>query len=314
MNLYRSLEAVATASGDGTIDWSAAGTAAKSAIPPGSIALDPGEHDGYAGDVRDARDTVRSVSGLDFDVPSPIEIQTRHHWIDANIDTFARVMAPLEDQPAVFAAVTQKVNTATMATMLSFLGNHVLGQYDPVLLADGDHGLYFVRPNIKTVTGELDVEYDRFRRWIAFHEVTHAAEFGAAPWLSEYLEVRMEDVIESLANGRFDRDTFREIDVVMTAIEGYAEFIMDRAFDADYRDLREKVDARRAGGGPIAAFVRRLLGLGIKRDQYERGKAFFDAIADDDGIAITSRVWSDPQNLPTRSELEDPRAWRGRVL
>lgn len=313
MNLYRSLEAVATASGDGTIDWNAAAIAAKAAIPPGSITLDQTERKGYATDVQDARDTVRTVSGLDFDVPNPIVVQNRHHWIDANIDTFTRIMAPLDDRPVALAVLAQKVNTATMATMLSFLGNHVLGQYDPVLLADDDHSLYFVRPNIKRVSRELDVEYERFRRWIAFHEVTHAAEFGAAPWLSEYLEIRLEDAIDTFARGRFDRSMFRELDTAMTAIEGYAEFVMDRAFDAEYRDLREKVDARRAGGGPIAVLVRRLLGLGMKRDQYERGKAFFDAVAAEAGVGVTSRVWAEAENLPTEAELTHPERWLDRI-
>jgi uncharacterized protein (DUF2342 family) len=202
-----------------------------------------------------------------------------------------------------------------MAFMLGFLARNVLGQYDPLLLADGDddHGLYFVHPNITRVAADLDVSYPRFRRWIAFHEVAHAAEFGAAPWLSDHLESRMEDGVAALASGDIDREAFRELDVAMTTVEGYAELLMDRAFDEEYADLRSKLDARRRGGGPLTKLTRRMLGLGLKRRQYERGARFFRTVADERGIEAASAVWERPENLPTAAELDAPDRWLARV-
>jgi uncharacterized protein (DUF2342 family) len=317
MNLFRSVRAVTTASGTGVIDWDAVAEAAKSATDPGDLTLSAEERAGFASDVRDARSRLQSVAGVEFDLPETVEVQNRHHWIDANVRTFRRVMAPVEEHGvSVLPGVTRVLNTGTMAVMLSFLGNNVLGQYDPLLLAeadDADHGLYFVRPNIVTVADSLDVDYPRFRRWIAFHEVAHAAEFGAAPWLSTHLEQRMEQGIEALADGGVDRQAFRELDTAMTAVEGYAELLMDRAFDDDYADLRAKLDARRSGGGPLAQLLRRALGLGLKRRQYERGAAFFTAVADRRGVQAASRVWDHPDNLPTDEELDTPEKWLLRV-
>ena len=318
MNLYRSVRAVtSSASGSGTIDWDAVAEAAKSSTPPGDISLTPAQREGYARDVRDARTRIRSVAEVEFDLPETVEVQNRHHWIDANVRTFRRVMRPLEENaPEVFPGFARAVNTGTMAFMLSFLGKNVLGQYDPLLLAEGDadHGLYFVHPNIERVAGILEVDPDRFRRWIAFHEVSHAAEFGAAPWLSGHLETRMESGIEALTSGELDYSAFRELDTAMTAVEGYAELLMDRAFDEEYADLREKLDERRRqGGGPVGNLVRRLLGLGLKRRQYERGAAFFEAVADERGLAAAGAVWDSPENLPTDYELDRPGEWIRRV-
>ena len=317
MNLQRSVRAVATASGDGSggVDWEAVATAAKSATDAGSIELTDAERAGYAADVGDAHDRLRSVGGLDFDIPPTVEIQNRHHWIDANVATFRRVMHPIESEVNVaFPTAVSVFNTGSMAAVLSFLASHVLGQYDPLLLADGDdHELYFVHPNIVAAAADLDVDYPRFRRWIAFHEVTHAAEFGAAPWLSGHLEARMEDALETLSQGVFDRDAFRDLDATMTAVEGYAEMLMDRAFDAEYADLRRKLDARRRGGGPVTRIARRLLGLGMKRRQYERGAEFFRAVADQRSVAAAAAVWDDPANLPTDAEFDDPARWVARV-
>ena len=314
MSLYRVARAVADSSGDGPIDWTAAAEAAKAGIDPGSVALSEEERAGYARDVRDARDRVREVAAVDFELPATVEVQHRHHWIDANVETFRRVMAPLEAETGLVPGVARTINTGTMGFMLAFLGNNVLGQYDPLLLADGDeHALYFVHPNIQRVAGLLDVDEDRFRRWIAFHEVAHAAEFGSAPWLSTHLEEQMQAGIGALTDGRFDRDSLRELNVAMTAVEGYAELVMDRAFDEEYDDLRRKLDERRGGRGPIAKLVRRLLGLGMKRKQYERGKAFFDRVADERGVHGASVVWEDPDYLPTDEELDAPEKWLARV-
>jgi len=320
MNFLRSVRAVSGASGEGHVDWTAVAEAAKASTDAGSLDVTAAEREGYAADVRDARDRLRSLGDVAFDLPDTVEIQNRHHWIDANVDTFRRVMAPVErETPQVLLPdLTRVVNTGTLSVLLAFLGRNVLGQYDPLLLAeaapdDREHALYFVHPNIVDVAASLDVDRARFRRWIAFHEVSHAAEFGAAPWLSDHLETRLERGVDALAAGDLDREAFRELDTAMTAVEGYAELLMDRAFDDDYADLRAKLDARRGGGGPVARLARRLLGLGLKRRQYERGADFFRAVADARGLAGASVVWERPANLPTDAELDAPERWLARV-
>jgi uncharacterized protein (DUF2342 family) len=314
MGIYESVRAVTAASGDGPVDWEAVARAAKASTDPGSIALSAAEQEGYAADVRDARDRVRSVGGVAFDLPDSVEIQNRHHWIDANVSTFREVMSLIEDDVTLFPGAARVANTGSMAVALSFLGKNVLGQYDPLLLAEGDdHALYFVHPNIRRVADELDVEFDRFRRWIAFHEVAHAAEFGAAPWLADHLEASMEETIEAIHDRQFDRLSVGELNATMTAVEGYAELVMDRAFDDEYADLRAKVDARRRNRGPVATLVGRLLGLGMKRRQYERGKAFFEAVADARDVAYAARVWESPDHLPTDEEIDDPAQWLARM-
>jgi putative hydrolase len=99
----------------------------------------------------------------------------------------------------------------------------------------------------------------------------------------------------------------------MTAVEGYAELVMDRAFDREYRDLRAKLDARRQGGGPVTRLLRRVLGVQTKRRQYERGVAFFEAVTNARGLDATRDVWRSPGTLPSQAELDDPSLWLARV-
>ncbi len=313
MSLFRAVRAVADSGGDGQVDWSAVGAAARAGTAPGELSLTAANRDGYADDVADAKASIREASGVDFSLPNTIEVQNRHHWIDANVETFERLLAPLEKKTTLVPAFARTANTGSMALTLGFLANNVLGQYDPLLLSEGEHGLYFVHPNIVSVADALDVDHDRFRRWIAFHEVAHAAEFGAAPWLATHLEAQMEAVVTELASGQFERGLLTELNVTMTAVEGYAELVMDRAFDQEYTDLREKLEDRRRNVGPVSQLIRRLLGFGMKRRQYERGKAFFDAVADERGIEGAAVVWERPENLPTDGELDSPELWLRRV-
>ncbi|MCG1003601.1 MULTISPECIES: zinc-dependent metalloprotease [Halobacterium] len=314
MTLLDSARAVAGASGDGAVDWNAVADAAKAATDPGDLDLSEADAEAYAADVRDARRELRSVSGLDFDIPETVEIQNRHHWVDANVRTFRRAFEPLNERATYLPGVARSLNTATTAGALAFVSRHVLGQYDPLLLADtSDHALYFVHPNVVSAADSLDVAFPRFRRWIAFHEVTHAAEFGAAPWLADHLEDRLEAGVDALSEGEIRREAFEELHVAMTAVEGYAELLMDEAFDGEYADLRAKLDARRQGGSPVTNLVKRALGLQLKREQYERGREFFDAVAAERGLVGASRVWDAPEYLPTDAELDAPRQWLARV-
>jgi putative hydrolase len=123
----------------------------------------------------------------------------------------------------------------------------------------------------------------------------------------------MHETIDAVGAGSVDRAALAEMNTAMTAVEGYAELLMDRAFDGEYADLRAKVDARRRGRGPVAQTIRRLLGLGIKRRQYERGRDFFDAVVSARDLAFAARVWERPENLPTDAELDDPMRWVARI-
>ncbi len=99
----------------------------------------------------------------------------------------------------------------------------------------------------------------------------------------------------------------------MTVVEGYAELLMDHAFDGEYEDLRRKLDERRQGRGPLQQLFRRLLGLGLKRRQYERGKDFFEHIAAARDLETASLVWEGPEYLPSHDELDAPETWIRRV-
>lgn len=312
VGLYQSLAALGDATTEGAIDWSAAADAATASTPRGELDLDEATVATYRQATIEARDAVSAAVGRDVVLPETIEVIDRHHWIERSAASFDRMISGSLPQPELSVAMT--VNTASAAVTLAMLARRVVGQYEPALFGGPDDtALYVVEPNAVAVADDLDVEATTFRRWILHHEVVHAAEFALAPWLRTYLEERFTQVLASLANGQLDREALDDITRAMTAVEGFAELLMDEAIDADVAHLRDRLEARRAGLGPFQQLVDWLLGISSKRRQYKRGRAFFATVAQAKGLEATLAVWDAPSALPTAAELDAPERWIERI-
>ncbi|MCL0149295.1 zinc-dependent metalloprotease, partial [Klebsiella pneumoniae] len=67
----------------------------------------------------------------------------------------------------------------------------------------------------------------------------------------------------------------------MGLVEGHAEWAMDAAGEdavPGVKELRSKMNRRRADRAPLFKLLDRLLGFDLKMRQYEQGKAFCDAV------------------------------------
>jgi coenzyme F420 biosynthesis associated uncharacterized protein len=251
---------------------------------------------------------------------------------------------------ATMAIANRMLTTRQVGFLLGFLGSRVLGQYDMALLsAEAVPGrLVFVDENVRLVAASLDVPLDPFRTWIALHETTHAFEFEAHAWLRPYLASRVDRQLASLSKNasRLDRETvrqlgralrgsgssehwieglmtdeqrrdFREIQAVMSLLEGFGDYVMDRVG----RDLVPGVElisarfhARREQRGAVDRAVMRLLGLDLKMEQYRKGEAFVAAIAAARGAEALQALWRGPESLPSPEEIDQPSGWLARVM
>jgi coenzyme F420 biosynthesis associated uncharacterized protein len=137
----------------------------------------------------------------------------RADWVNANIDSFEQLFAPLErlnplndQQPQIVSVLwgnaSQTVISGELGLLLGYLARRVLGQYDLALLGKEpitDGKLYFVEPNIRQVQQQLGLPLDDFRMWLALHETTHVFEFEAHPWLRDHLNAILEQYFEFLS-------------------------------------------------------------------------------------------------------------------
>jgi coenzyme F420 biosynthesis associated uncharacterized protein len=239
---------------------------------------------------------------------------------------------------------------AEVGLVLGYMSQRVLGQYELSLVQpESPARLLFVGANLAKAAEEMEVDRDAFLAWVALHELTHVLQFSGVPWLRghlgglvrEYLDtvdVRLargvvtglpklldpaalverfrEGGLAALVQTREQRDLFDHIQAVMAVVEGYSEHVMDAVgarVVPNYHGLREAMDRRRANRSAPELLLQRLLGFQAKLRQYELGKRFCDAVVAREGLEALNRVWSAPERLPTRAELDDPVAWLARV-
>ena len=113
------------------------------------------------------------------------------------------------------------------------------------------------------------------------------------------------------------REVLDRVTGVMSLLEGHADVVMDGVGPTVVRtvdDIRRKFDVRRKGVGGLDRLLRRLLGLDVKMAQYRDGASFVRHVVDKVGMDDFNTVWSGPETLPSKAEIEDPASWVSRVL
>ena len=251
---------------------------------------------------------------------------------------------------ATMAIANRAITTRQLGLLLGFLGQRVLGQYDMALLsAESTPGqLLFVDENIRHTAAVLGVPLNPFRTWIALHETTHAFEFEAHPWLRPYLADRLERQLGSLSStvsgmnrdavGRLgkalrgsgsgehwmeglmsqeQRRDFREIQAVMSLLEGFGDYIMDevgRDLVPEVEMISKRFHERRGQRTTFERAMMRLTGMDLKMEQYRKGEAFVAEVARAREAEALRALWLGPENLPSPEEIDQPSSWLARVL
>ena len=277
------------------------------------------------------------VGGLPKGVAMPqFDALDREGWLDLNLGILRRVVDPVLESGRVPNSLIVEVGRAGVdryvGFMLAFLGRRVLGQYDPQLLGAepmGGEGLYLVETNVDEWQRQANLPGPDLRRWLILHEMTHAWQFAAHPWLRRFMEQSMQVLVESVATrGAASRiaafagvlpsqvRVMRQVQAVMSVVEGYSNLVMNKLGSRllpGFQRLEQAYLERSSGQGALQQLIWRLTGLELKLQQYRRGEAFCRAVFDLHGLNGLNRVWDGPESMPTLGELRNPHAWNRRV-
>jgi coenzyme F420 biosynthesis associated uncharacterized protein len=196
--------------GSETIDWSAAqriGELIAGSPPRGGVAA--GSIEPLA---RDFAERVSNYTGLELPAKLPaLEVVDRPAWIAANLKTMRPLLDPLtarmgSERDGIIGMVSGPLRSASgfllgaqVGALTGVLSQRVLGQYDLALL-DGtvEPRLLLLAPNLAQAARNLRVDRDELVLWVTIHEITHAVQFGGAPWLRDHLGGMLKELIEGL--------------------------------------------------------------------------------------------------------------------
>jgi coenzyme F420 biosynthesis associated uncharacterized protein len=302
----------------------------------------------------------------------------RREWVASNIGSMRRLIDPVLERarvgvgplrPAVQIGIGLTMSVE-VGVLVGYMAQRVLGQYELMLLSEPTDAqpetsegvaprivatptppprLLFVMPNLGHAVRAFGADEREFMTWVALHEVTHAVQFGAVPWLRGYLGGLVRELLAS-AESRLDRpgrvrlprrdelaaaarslhhgdlisvvaspserETLDRVQAVMAVIEGHAEHVMDVVAGdllPSLPRMRASLEERRRSQKRLSRLLGRLLGIEMKLRQYERGRAFCDAIVASEGQTALARLFSAPEALPTLAEVQNPPAWLART-
>lgn len=337
------------------VDWGLARQIARFAARSGEV---PDLGLDIAAVAREIEPTVAAHARLEPAVAlPPAEVVGRSEWADSNLASLASLLDPVAgrlearfDAAGPFAGALRAGAGVTLAAevglVTGYLSQRILGQYELSLLGgDSPPRLLFVAPNLERAATDLRVDQASFLRWVTIHELVHALQFAAVPWLRGHLgdllrgyldtvEVRIdrgaagglpslpnlgefverfrEGGLAALVQTHAQREILERVQAAMAVVEGHAEHLMDALAPElvpEHEGLRAAMDARRSSRSAPERILMRLLGMDMKMRQYELGKSFCDAVVAEGGIELLNRVWEAPEALPTLTELSDPGVW-----
>jgi putative hydrolase len=370
--LFREIQRVLLSS-TGAVNWELARQVGIASASWGGEDPAPSQQDqrGFEDAVRLAELQVADLTGLEppRDV-AIVQAVRRTQWIQANVEGLRAMLEPAaaklasaieraqrEAAPPEAAGFAQQVMQqlsplllgAQVGSVLGYLGQRVLGQYDIAVPRPGPGTLLFVVPNIARFEKDWSLEPTDFRTWVALHEVTHRSEF-ARPWalgrfralLEDFLSTVELDVaglqsrLESLdpsdpdamqrifesEEGLFgtvldaeQRIKLERIQAFMAVAEGYGDHVMHavgRKMLPSYSRIEEAM--HRYALGEADPVFERLLGIEMKREQYRQGRAFCDRVVELSDEATLAHVWDSADAMPSLPELQEPRLWLARIV
>jgi coenzyme F420 biosynthesis associated uncharacterized protein len=287
--------------------------------------------------VAEARDLVAEQAQMPTDPASEVLLVDRRAWAGGNIRTLQRMFGAL-DVPGSDAKIVAWEGGA----LVGLLARMVLAQFDPFR-----DQLLVVHPNLGQFgTGDG-------LRFVVLHEVTHLAQFRAAPWipdriveLAQYVlnsEMRgwakemagqmrrrlpelvqwAREALEGRAQGMplidmlpgEQRDAVLRLHSLVTVLEGHATHVTDLIAKRVLGDY-ETINRRleeRRQRPPLMKLIEAAAGLEMKRQQYVVGRDFCRAVWEAGGAQALAPAWTGSEAMPTQDELRTPELWLKRV-
>jgi putative hydrolase len=377
--LFQELQRILFSS-TGPVNWELARQIAVASAAGAGDDPDPSDADRRAFEeaARVAELHVGAFTGLE--PPSDVAVVRavrRAEWIQTNVESLRPVLEPAAEKLGAAVADAQRralpeeapddalpmlgqmnqmmaqlsplLLGAQVGSVLGFLAQHVLGQYDIAVPRAGHGTVLFVAPNITQFQRDWSLDPTEFRTWVALHEVTHRFEFSRAWALPRFRELlddflstiqidveglqqrlealdpqdpegmqRMLEGEGSLFGTMLDdeqRIKLGRIQAFMASAEGYADHVMHgvgKSLLKTYGQIDEAMRRYRESEQADPVFER-LLGIEMKREQYALGRRFCDAVAERSDEQTLAKMWDSADALPSLPEFDEPTLWLART-
>jgi putative hydrolase len=238
-------------------------------------------------------------------------------------------------------------------SMVGHLARRAFGQYDLPIPRPRSNELMVVTATVDRFGEDWSLGRDELRLWVCLHELTTHAVLAVPHVRQTLEGLLIDYVAGFQPNPRAIEEALGSVDptalgdqaalqqalgdptVLLGALESPAQRALQPRLDAlvaviiGYVDhtvdevatglvgssgrIAEAVRRRRVETDASDAYVERLLGLSLGRDQVERGHAFAEGVLERAGQEGLSRLWGSAEVLPTPAEVDAPGLWLARI-
>jgi coenzyme F420 biosynthesis associated uncharacterized protein len=280
---------------------------------------------------------VERESGMPTVPRAELLVVDRHGWIGGNLRTFERLFGDLE-----IGGPEARLVAWEGGAFIGLVSRIVLAQFDPFR-----DQLIVVYPNLGEMARGSGL------RFLMFHEVSHLAQFRAAPWIPDRIielgrsvltlqqpgwtkdavakaRERLPEIVRWLRGAvegksqdsplldllpEAQRESILKLNSLVTLLEGHATHVTDLIGRRVLPDYDE-LKARieqRRRRPPLLRILEAVAGIDMKRQQYVVGRDFCAEVWNHGGPDALAPAWRGPDWIPTVEELRAPKSWLDRV-
>lgn len=231
---------------------------------------------------------------------------------------------------------------AQIGNALAGLSAEAFGSTDVGIPLTKEATTGLVVSNVEAFAEGLDIPFDEILQFMAVRECAHRRLFASVPWLEgdlvraverysarididadaiaqaarsvdpsnpESMENALSGGIFALSVSEEQRVALERLETLLALIEGWVEVVTAQAL-APYLphadQLREMMRRRRASGGPAEQILGQLIGLTMRPRRSRGAASIFSLVQADGGAKARDALWSHPDMVPTRTELDTP--------
>lgn len=339
----------------GPVNWKLAGEVIKS-VAGTPEPIEPAIAEEYSELTLAAELLVADTPGLAVPSAAPLHPVDRNTWAKENTQSFRYLIEPLAMKLSgggvglsPMAALGPALLGMQAGSMVGFMSQRSLGQFDAGLPALDHADRYLIVPNVEAFAYENDLEPHQVRMWAVIREVVHHAildrdwyrgalvravesffaglEFDPSS-IQEMLGSMQDpsalegmldgpDAVSSLLGMKSDPTRLGQLQAIVAMTEGFGDYVVAHAAADTLPQLDRLAEAaarRRAEPHQGAELLQQLAGLDLQRHRAGDAARFCIEVAKRWGDEALDTVWETPDNLPTIEELTDPVGWAARVL
>jgi putative hydrolase len=213
----------------------------------------------------------------------------------------------------------------------------------PLLDAASDTQAAILPQNVAAFGAGLDIDADQVQLYLAVRELAHARLFRHAKWLRlQFMSsitksasgigidtARLEDLASgfdpsnpqdlqnAMASGALIRPksdsqlaALERLETTLALVEGWVDVVTAHATSRLPKSsaVAETVRRRRAAGGPAESAFSTLVGLELRPRRLREAAAMWQAVTDAVGADQRDALWSHPDLVPTKDDIDDPQA------